>query len=31
MDLPKSVYEPIKSFYLRNPLEGGVREKENHT
>lgn len=27
MDLPRSVYEPIKSFYLRNPLEGAVREK----
>lgn len=30
MDLPRSVYGPIKDFYLRNPLEGAVYEKENH-
>lgn len=28
MDLPRSVYGPLKTFfYLRNPLEGAVREK----
>lgn len=31
MDLSRSVYGPIKDFYLRNPLEGGVRKKSNHT
>lgn len=27
MDLPRSVYGPLKNFYLRNPLEGVVQEK----
>lgn len=27
MDLPRSGYRPIADFYLRNPLEGAVREK----
>lgn len=32
MGLPgRSVYGPIKDFYLRNLLEGVVREKSNYT